>query len=334
MLKRCAVICEMYSDNLGDKAISDAMHEYLTEEKGYCVDSYDFSFRYPPTKDVKRNFVISKVRRYFYILSQLHNLYKNKYDLVVIGGGQLILENKRFFLYMLLFSLVAKISSATVKVFSVGAGSKFGWLSKLFYSCSLRIVDSICVRDKASQKVLSDLFGIRSDVVPDIVYIYAGSNAFDGDYNSGYYLVCPLDYRVYKRYKDEADVRFLDKGEYERYWIDVVISLQKQSNTDVFLAATTVDDYEFCLILKERLELICGDSVRLVNVDSWRGFCGLAKGAISVTSGRMHALIMSHNYGVKLVPFPVSDKIKSYQSEYIDYSAEKLRNSIVESNFL
>ncbi|NNN45447.1 MULTISPECIES: polysaccharide pyruvyl transferase family protein [unclassified Vibrio] len=329
MIKKIITVNEMFSDNIGDQAISDQMEHFCKKGDNYLVDKADFSFR---TSLKKQNVVKVNEKKlirlpiylkpFLLILKnagKANAIAKNKYDLAIIGGGQLILSNGSFSASMFLYALFFKLYGTKVKIVSVGVGERFSLVDKIIYRFAFYFVDEFFLRDIKSQENLRAIFGKKAEYSPDIAYFMSGKICKS---TSSKHLICPVEYEVFKRYYKEMGYNFVDYKKYENKWIDEIESIIFDNPDDgVIITATTLADYQFAVSIFKLLSAKHVGRVELVKTENWYEFIDIAKNCDSVMSGRMHALILCHCLGLKIVPYKISKKISAFENFYLKADA-------------
>ena len=334
---RIALINELYSDNLGDNAIADAMTGAI-ESLGHRVERFDFCFRDAPERDSAQQLItkiqnvqsmssakllIKSVVRFvrpgwpFRILRGMRSYYKalqildNEFDIVVIGGGQLILSNGIFSVSMLVWSLASKRKKLRAHIIAVGVGSKFDSIDKFFFKVALKCISSVSVRDSESLEFLKSQFDYNGGIlIPDSAYFLMAPPRC---YVEDRILIAPVEYGVHLRYWAEMRVPKLDYEGYRAFWKQLIIGYL-DSDRSVILTATTIKDYLFCEDLMCSLGYSHKKNTRLEKCDDWRQFLRLSNESSEVVSGRMHALILGQVSGAIIRPVILSRKIESFSS--------------------
>ncbi|WP_243032852.1 polysaccharide pyruvyl transferase family protein [Vibrio cincinnatiensis] len=334
----------MFSDNIGDQAISDQMERFCKKNESYLVDKADFSFRTSlRTQNVVKVNEKKLIRLPIFLkpfllilknVGKANDIAKNKYDLAIIGGGQLILSNGSFSASMFLYALFFKLYGTKVKIVSVGVGERFSLVDKIIYRFAFYFVDDFFLRDFKSQKNFKTIFDKEAEYSPDIAYFSSGSIE---KIITGKHLVCPVEYKVYERYYKEMGCEYINYEIYKIKWVEIIENiLLEQSGNEIIITATTLADYDFSLNIFKLLSVKHMDRVKLVKTESWSEFVDVAKNCESVLSGRMHALILCHNLGLKIVPYKISKKISAFEKFYLKKDAsthkhvlDSLRDKII-----
>jgi polysaccharide pyruvyl transferase WcaK-like protein len=117
--KKALLINEGFSDNIGDQAISNGV-KLLLESKNFSVKTAGFSTNNQCLFNLKKssnNKLVTMLRAKIFLKS-IYWLFKNiirilkcssqKYNVAVIGGGQLIMEKSNFAIAMFTWVVVLK----------------------------------------------------------------------------------------------------------------------------------------------------------------------------------------------------------------------------------
>lgn len=344
MPKKILTINECYSDNIGDQAISEAMKLFCELDPDDQVDVSDFSFRltsnrnhpsFNKKKKWKKNVPIF-IKKLFLLgknFNKARNIAKKRYDLAVIGGGQLVLSNASFSTSMFLFTVFFKLYGTKIKLVSVGVGKKFSFFDKLLFKISLKLVDEVYVRDQQSVVNLKNNFAHKSTIVLDIAYfLFESFDTFPKVKNS--YLISPVEYAVFERYHLEIGRSYLTEKEYFDEWLDIIKStLEKGGDVKVYLAATTLKDLVLTQSLYDSLYGIYADERRLHLLDKVEldAYINLIAQCENIISGRMHALILGHSNGLEVMPYKISQKIESYEKDYLKEEVSLFKDKLLES---
>jgi polysaccharide pyruvyl transferase WcaK-like protein len=207
MYKIC-IFGETYSENLGDGVIAESIRHIIASLLPDATITYhDMTGRRGWRQDqqiqpdaklipgLKRGFGLNltgrfkTVRRFYTLLSLLAAKYRGEFpkldgqafDLAIIGGGQLIMDNELSFptkLYLLARAL-GKDAQA-IAVYSCGVGSNWSIIGRWLYRRVLRDqrMTGLTVRDTASRENLSRHFGFARDaidIIPDPALLAASA---------------------------------------------------------------------------------------------------------------------------------------------------------------
>ena len=91
-------------------------------------------------------------------------------DFAIIGGGQLLLPNKKFPFQICIWTLFFRIYGLKYSFFSVGTQGIYSNLDKLFLKSALQNASSIYVRDALSRKIISKTFKVKTNLIYDVAF--------------------------------------------------------------------------------------------------------------------------------------------------------------------
>jgi polysaccharide pyruvyl transferase WcaK-like protein len=339
------IINEAYSSNLGDQAINEGMQnlfKVLNFETHFCYFSNPvlkklpgYNYTNPPKAAAAKGFIAALKKytrpffmlyvyaRYYYRLTkQVKSVLKNNhYDMVVIGGGQLInssAKQKISFFALALFIWVKQAKRLTgIPLYLIGIGvvSRFHAMEKYLYKKALDNVKAVWVRDKFSQKSLADIFKKPADVIPDIAFFENEYTATPQKSN-----LALVGIYSYDEYSKKFDVQQTNKEAYYEYWKNKVETFLKQGKTVNLFYTTITDAYETVLfsqyLQKQKMD------IPVAPVNSLPDLNKLLQQAGFVYTARMHALILGLKKGCEVQPYLISQKLQSFADEYIDSDAQ------------
>lgn len=334
MLQKTAlIIAESFSDNVGDQAIADAMREAL-EDRGYIVDNVDYTCKLQKSrntsKPISHRFWRNLKHRlrliigFFWAIKNLpfiRETASKKYDLVVVGGGQLILDNSKFPIALYLWIKLLEKNNGNINIVSCGVGESFCWIEKILIKKALGLSRGIYFRDLRSINNAQRNFEVNAKYCPDIAY-YLSKN-IPSKQHVGLTKVLGLsviDYRVYLRHANEMSASVLSETEYIDKWTEKVVEHVK-TGKHVALISTTEVDQRYGEQVFSKIQNICGDKVSLYpKADNWNNFIIQLSSCNSLLSGRMHGLILAHISGVRPIPYLVNKKVEAFSDEYLNKS--------------
>lgn len=311
---RILIVNQGLSDNYGDQAIAYCLERVLKEANhevsvaNFSGDAFanyneivDYNTNFRMLKDIFKfvlpNYLIWLLKNYF----RIRNVLANEFDVVIIGGGQLILSNSNFPIAMFMWTLLLK---SKIILFAVGCGSHFSCLDRFLYRVSFRRVNSIYVRDKHSQNMMKKEFGLNVGFVPDSAFLIHRLLTKKDSY-SKLCLISIVDYKVYRLYNGKLNIE-----EYCSYWRDMIRQKCMQGY-EVSLFYSTYEDFVFLNSFKKYVP-----DIESMQVDSLNSFLKILSRAELVISGRMHPLIIAYALQKNIEVFPFSDKLCSFKKEY------------------
>lgn len=329
-MKRILTINQGKTENLGDKAINIILRDILNSNK-CIVDSVGLS---QTTDQYMDSMVISYKRRFFsYIKKYIPSFFiwllkyrkkirnefndtviNNKYDLVIIGGGQLI-KTKCVFIYALLtwYILLRKYLNCPIIMVGVGVDNNYSFLEKEIYKRLLSKLDYIYVRDNNSKQILYNEFNISARYIPDVVFSYSKFYPNKEVREKNKLLVMIYDYEALKRNFGTS----LTVENYYDEWTKLIKENMKP-NVEVVLGYTTIGDkietFKFADYLSKNSQI----EFEIKDTDSLESFTEILKISENIITARMHAMILGLNFGCNIVPYIVSSKIKTFNDEYIN----------------
>ena len=332
-MKKVLLINQGWTDNIGDQAINNALQALL--EKENCeVTCYGFTtnepydiFRVEQNNTSKNSF--SAIKKFLpqgfkwtlkqgipNVIKFLRTHKKDKYDLVIIGGGQLILSNSMFAYALMLWYLASKfILKCPIAIFSVGAGNEYNTYEKKIYNYVLKRCDDIYLRDQKSINNISEIYGINAKYVPDVAFTY--QDIISTEYHqskSKTALVCIYEYSMYSDIVSSG----INEDDYMELWANRTIELAKQGY-QIKLGYTTFPDKQQTIKLYKYLSDNYSDEIEciLVDNDTLETFIKEIQNAEVIYTGRMHGMILGLCYGCKIIPFIFTQKLATFNDEYL-----------------
>ena len=322
------IINEGLSDNYGDQIIKDSI-QYILESFDYKVNFEDLTRHSTNTtsnnlntfkKDNKKRLIpfkniLAKILWLYRNFKRLVKASANEYDIVVIGGGQLLIPNGTFPFALLMWSVLLNIkNNGKIILFGVGLQGDYKGINKLMLSYVLNSTKSIHVRDNMSIDILSNEFNRTSSLTYDVAFIYDEIyNVEKKESKSKYkYALGISSYDVFKLYNLKN--KFLDRDAYYESWLIKLNSVNDLKETVLFYS--TNEDRNECLLFKDYIEQkYCMDLPLLENYLKDDFLKNIEKCNI-VISGRMHSLIVAIVLKKRIIPYILSDKINEFTKIY------------------
>lgn len=347
-MKHVLNINEGGSDNLGDQAISKSL-ESLLLEKGCNVETYNFTEVYRVDNFNNMNKLLNiKVRKTFFLKTfftkiallrqirwiQLHikkivDVARNRYDLALIGGGQLILSNTIFPIAMFTWILILRLFGTKVIILGVGSGTNFNFTDRFFYKIALHMCSEIFLRDHDSITKVSETFGVRADFISDVAFCYEKIKKEQNNTLQKKLMIGIIEYPVFVKYSGEVGHTICTEEEYIKLWVDDILSLNLNFS-EIILASTTSEDLIFSKKLYNYLKQLKLESKIdfISQVLSLKEYINILKGSDVVMSARMHSLILAQSLGCIVIPWKVSKKVESYEKEYLNKNLSDIQDGI------
>lgn len=326
------LINEGLSDNIGDKCIKYTLVNQLNK-RNIEVDFCDFSKIKEEEKYIKYNekdklYTYKTVKRKSKLLVNIILLVKSlmwfiknfkkcdeiitssKYEAVIIGGGQLLLNKCIFPVIMYTWIISAKKNGIKkIVLFSVGCGRNFNFYENILLKYSLKKVDKIFVRDKESYINVKNNFNIESNLTYDCVFTISDLIKMNTISNQ-VTLLGIIDYNTYYIQNENP----LTREEYYNYWLNII----KNSKETFKFIYTTESDLIETIRFKNYVNKYIKYEIEIVKTSTVKELCNTISSANKVISGRMHALIIAISYGKEIKAFRMNDKLKGFEVEFIE----------------
>lgn len=329
-MNKVILLNEGASDNIGDQALNLGLCKLLSN-LGFDVSQVDFTRCIPSgieniedcDTNVNNNVKIkgspskfrrqlSRIKWFSRHVRKIWRYLDGDVDKVVIGGGQLVLDNRYFPIAMFTWTFIAKIKRKPVYLISVGVGKKFSLSSRFLIGFSFKLVDGFIVRDDVSQLNLHKNFGVKSESSYDSAYVLNNLSKNVVSEGEPRLVIGVTNYNVYKRYNSELNTsRIFTKSEYINEWID---SIKNKNINKVVFCSTSSEDIEISFEVYNLLISECPDLnvVFLDRVPSFYSYIDILSKSTCTISGRMHALILSELVGNEVNPWVISQKLDTY----------------------
>ncbi|MFB2659169.1 polysaccharide pyruvyl transferase family protein [Shewanella mangrovisoli] len=320
-MKKVLVVNRGFCDNLGDQAINHAMCSFVSNKFNVEATFAEYTTLAKSEKlinlNVKPNSFSSKFReaikkilplKFIWLcrnLFRVNSAVQSDVDLVIIGGGQLILSNSAFDIAAASWVLFARLHKKPIVFCSVGAGTDFNYLNKALYKYALHNCDGICVRDEKSRDTIKSTFQVDAVVAGDIVF--TAENEPHLSSCRSYILLGIPSLSVYNTYN-----KHVSRGEYYEIWMDFLKNNAVEIN-DCSLYYTTEDDFVESLLFSQFLADKFSIDIKIVNTSSLTKLEGVLSKTRLAISGRMHGLIIAANHSCDILVFPISKKLISFE---------------------
>lgn len=337
-MKKALIINEGFSNNLGDQAIRESMTSllqdsdfntefaYFTNPRLSVLPQYDYLAEATGNNVTAPMSFSNKVRlnlAFFYWIGLNYKCIRKKlsegnFDLVVIGGGQLIESSgqeypSRFSIALYWWTyLIRKFSKAKIYVVGVGVGTTFNGKEKKLFAKALLKVDLVWVRDQFSKVRLQEQFGRKAIVTPDIAF-YSGKNRMEEENPNRKALVGITNYKeVFSKYNKLAKS---NEAYYEEWYAEVSNYLRRGLTVELFY--TTITDAAETIAFRNYIRNKYKVEIGIAKLSSIDDLKHLYRSASDVYSGRMHALILAMKHQCKVKAYLISQKLRSFNEEYI-----------------
>jgi polysaccharide pyruvyl transferase WcaK-like protein len=325
--KKVLVLNEGFSDNLGDQVINESLNWLLKSEGVKHIIFQDFTKKADKPYEIitdhtksKKNFILKEIirsllsRKLRWIISNFTRVfnYSNKeYDMVFIGGGQLILSNGTFSIAMFMWVLLLRFfGTKEIIVFGVGSGVRFTKLDALLYKYTLKKVSKIYVRDEKSRVTILEKFNVESIKIYDVGFVHSKiTNATNNETTSYKAIMGITSYLVFQRY----NANLLTKEAFFDTWVNL-LNLNKIKIEEVALFYTTQEDRDETLLFVDYVKENYKLNIPLLETNTKEILVNIIERSDIVISGRMHALILGVAYQKRVIAYEISDKLKQFNN--------------------
>lgn len=331
MTKNILIISRCITDNLGDQAISKAMLSLAEEMTSATVYAVDLT-----TEEHSNSQMYWFKHRLYKLFSRmgggdvawrmenqgLFKILENvTFDLVLIGGGELVQSNSIFPLALDTWTqkIRNKQPNSAIYLFGVGVTSKFSQKDREHIKNMLKRVSGVVVRDAASKENLQRLYGFKSTVIPDVVY----SMQMQADDNNKVEVRKGVLYGLTNWERIEKYGIYAES--HEAYYQKTLAMISECGEGQLFY--TTKNDYKECLRFQNysRSKNVIVEIAEYSDIES---LFKLLRGKEKVFSPRMHGCIIADLCGCMTEPILISPKMESYKSTYkkpLDFEAMRTR---------
>ena len=330
MKKNLLIINEGHTSNLGDKLLNQIMVKLLENnnvmnEKYVPVEtdeSMEKGILVGPTHGFVnfKNKVIGKLGlTIFFNDIKYKRLIKKriknkKIDLAIIGGGELISDNANF--NSAFYNWVSILSKKNIPVVVTGvSGNKPDKNMRQRYKKTLKICDWISVRDKSTQRLFEQEYGVKAEYIPDYAFLYKKLFEDKVDYEKDDSVTA----QIYCCHYLPQGTFLGTEEEYYQMWIDLINKNITDPHTQIKLSYTNKEDrdytrefYRYCIEKK------IFQNISFVETDSIENYVRLIKTTSMIITGRMHAMILAMLYDNELRPYVFKEKIQTFKEEWID----------------
>lgn len=247
-------------------------------------------------------------------------LLKKKYDLIVIGGGELISPSFAYPLY--LWSILIRLFQRKAKVvlFGVGVTDCTDKRKRRQLLSLVKTVSQVFVRDDLSKRNMAGLYSKEAVEIPDVVYV----NDFHCSKEKTYtlYGVTTIE-RILKHNR-------LYSTENE-YFEELFRSIKKLSeNEKVCLFYTTQDDYDACVRFASHCLNAYNFKIEIAHFENLDELIAKVQESVRVYSPRMHGCIIGQLCGADIHPILISNKMKSFKEKYLEgFDIQEARAQLV-----
>lgn len=311
MTKRILIINQKFTSNLGDILIGQAMEklfaEYEVEFLPYCSNDLLLNRRKKYWKLIDKLKLTTLVKDIIYGI-RVNKLLKNKkYDLAIIGGGELLSANLDFNSAMLQWT--KRLSKKKIPV--IVAGISGNAVSKRIgkrYIEALKKCRFISVRDRVTQKIVEEDYHFHTEFCPDFVF---SCNHINNIKKENLITVQIYSYDYVKK-SVSIDTK-------EKYY-ELIYSMAQSSVTNgekILYSYTDSDDKTATLDFKKYILEKHGKEIDVIDICSPEKLIEFLAKTKKIISGRMHPMIVGLLCENEVIPYITNDKIRCFQEEWL-----------------
>lgn len=319
-MSRILLVNQGHTDNIGDQAINAVLTRFLTLQGHEVVHApYEDMVEYGRLPG-RLGDQAARVARHMPPLMDRWNKTRigsilsvvGPIDAAVIGGGELLASTHLGFVSSFT-TWCDMLHDRGIPVMVSGvSGDWTGGAASRHYARALRQCSYVSVRDRATQRMLLEHYGIHSAYAPDVVFSYGHLFGDVQDTSSVRHNVLCIP--VHFREAQFRDMGLQDEDAYVRY-LGTTLRAEGQSAL-VVVTSTLEGDSEYPRHIAKRLQttgvLQCEARTGL-DLDQ---MVGLLKTSRIVVSARMHACILGAVYGCEILPIPYREKLRVFAKEY------------------
>ncbi len=235
-------------------------------------------------------------------------LFNKRFDLIIIGGGELVSPSFSFILMVWFIMIKIFQHKADVVFFGVGVAA----LENKDVKRLRRMISDakkIFVRDSYSVKQMELLFNRDAVEIPDVVY----ANDFIRNEKKTLTLYGITSFARLRKHKSH----YSDEKDYFISSFNEIKTLIMRGES-VFLFYTSQDDLKACL----KFRLFCLEKYHQdIEISYYRSvdeLLAILKKTKQLYSPRMHGCIMGQLCGASVHPILISEKMLSYKKKYLN----------------
>jgi polysaccharide pyruvyl transferase WcaK-like protein len=315
-MKNILVVNRMHTDNLGDRLIGESLARAARDFGN--VSRLEYVGLFPQ---------LSRFGFFGSLLSvtlQLFRLQGARPDVILIGGGQLLLPTNRFFGSLVGWWLVSWLLGCRVVLFAVGTEGNWPTLKRWVFRFIQNDFFKIFLRDALSLSSLSFLHRGDARVVPDVVFSNTGVKR--GARGEGLYVCLAGFSSSVAKYKNG-----LTREKYFRQACDYISASIERDERIVLFSSCRSDMREI-----NEFRLVVQNEFRSSKVDLWlpvevNEFTERLSEARVVISSRMHPLIVAQMAGARVVPIIRNGKLKEYRDAVVPLGCCDLRARVLDA---
>lgn len=269
--------------NLGDELLAEAAYNSLLR----CgVEKNRIAFLTNAPEEYERKFGCASYHRTHGAVKTLRQS-----KMLVFGGGGIFQDSSSVAscVYYFVLALLAHLLSGRVAFIGQSVGPFRSSVSRTFAHAAFALASHVSVRDEQSARIIRS-FGIKCDIVPDIVLSLGRKNSAHGR--------PVLLFNVRGGYPDARAAA-----------CSACTDLVRTLNLPVIgIALSDEDRRELEKIQKENII----ELKKIIVVKSYDDFCDAAAGACGAVGMRLHFLVMASLLGIPVAASPYDPKITGF----------------------
>ena len=319
---KALIINKSLSDNFGDQLIGLAI-ESLCRANNIECDSVDLtngrkkdSFKTDKhLKNINRKkHRLLRIAKFFIKNRKIARCVDDKkYDLIIIGGGELLQDNNSFPIALHLWTkhLRKRFKNVPIVLFGIGAAENYYFLNKFFLKKALRRTEHIYVRDNASKENLLKVFDVEATEIPDVVFSLYEENLRLQRTDGKCLVGITSGFRV-NQYSG-----FFNNPKH--YYDEMVKTINGEPSLSLSLIYNDSNDLAAC---RAFLSYYSSDSnnkkqLYIEKYETLEELIDLIKKSERVISPRMHSCIMGLLFSCEVTPVLISQKMNSFRVKYL-----------------
>lgn len=340
-MKKVLLINQGYiNGNLGDQAIRENLNHYFSDrsfeinnafltapfskKKGVPNEDY---FNLNKNISSKKRKTSSLLKKYLGILywilksvpAILSTLNKNRFDYIIIGGGQIINSSRQsqphsFAVAVYIWTKMISLFSSRSKVLFVGIGvsKTLNSFEKKLYKKALNQAYKIVVRDSFSLERIAHFFKIKATLMPDVAF-YGSKNIIQNKRKD----IVLFGIYSFLEFKTNYNSKNISKEAYYNLWYEKLYDYRKKGKT-IKLFYTTETDYIESISFQEFLLKNKNLEIQVLDIKSLSDLYLHYSDAQIIYSARMHGLLLGFKLNCVVEPFLISEKLVSFKEEYLN----------------
>jgi polysaccharide pyruvyl transferase WcaK-like protein len=327
------IAAEMHSANLGDRLIFDCLRHLVLElEPQVEVIPIDLSYQQPgavilPAGQVPLHKRLTRFGEHrlggWYapvnaLLNWLRDLchahqrtaWLSRADLLLIGGGQLLMDNRLGFPVKLAnLTGLARHRQLPYALVACGVGRQWSPSARYLFGRVLRHAESVSVRDSFSQERLAVELRAGADLCPDPVLAAPLCYPPEGYPDREPIGLCPMNPDDFLA--AQAPGKSLDAAGYRRWWLDLLYLLEQHGQPWQLFTNGVPQDRAFVQQLLHAAGFPEAERLAELAVDPAQ-FCRQLQTFSRILGTRMHPILAAHAYGIPAVGAAWDAKLEAY----------------------